>query len=480
MSLERKPQILVVDDQLAMAETLCEGLHDHGFDAIPIGSGRKAASLLESDSFDAVVTDLRMPEVDGMTLLKLSRRLAPERPVLMMTAHGAIDSAIESIRQGAAHYLTKPFKLEELVIFLHRALEESRSKREASTLLATLRARSGRSALIGHSPAMLGLFEFLDRIAVTDVPLLIGGETGTGKSLFARVVHAESRRAKGPLISLNCGALPEQLLESELFGHEKGAFTGAAQARKGLLAEADGGTLFLDEIGDLPAMLQVKLLHVLEEGLVRPVGANRSIRISVRILAATHCDLREAVKLGKFREDLYFRLDVVSVSLPALRHRREDLPLLIAHFLHEHRARHPHSPVLRIGAEAMKRLLTYDWPGNVRELSHVLERIVVLGSTHEVGIPDLPSSLVGFEPAIPFAMTGEILPIRLIQRRYAAWVLAQVGGHKGQAADKLGVDVKTLYNWIAEDKLTEPPPSVASDTGSKGPLLHEVSKVKHH
>ena len=221
MSLERKPQILVVDDQLAMAETLCEGLHDHGFDAIPIGSGRKAASLLESDSFDAVVTDLRMPEVDGMTLLKLSRRLAPERPVLMMTAHGAIDSAIESIRQGAAHYLTKPFKLEELVIFLHRALEESRSKREASTLLATLRARSGRSALIGQSPAMLGLFEFLDRIAVTDVPLLIGGETGTGKSLFARVVHAESRRAKGPLISLNCGALPEQLLESELFGHEK-------------------------------------------------------------------------------------------------------------------------------------------------------------------------------------------------------------------------------------------------------------------
>ena len=189
--------------------------------------------------------------------------------------------------------------------------------------------------------------------------------------------------------------------------------------------------------------------------------------------------MREAVKLGKFREDLYFRLDVISVSLPALRHRREDLPLLIAHFLHEHRARHPHSPVLRISADAMRRLLTYDWPGNVRELSHVLERIVVLGSTQEVGSTDLPSSIVGSEPVVPFAMIGEILPIRLIQRRYAAWVLAQVGGHKGQAADKLGVDVKTLYNWISEDKLTEPPPSVASDTGSKGPLLHEVSKVKH-
>jgi two-component system response regulator HydG len=449
---ERKPRVLVVDDQLAMAETLCDGLLDHGFEAVAIGSGRKAAALLLREPFDALVTDLRMPDLDGLSLLAQSRRAAPERPVLIMTAHGAIDSAIESIRQGAAHYLTKPFKLEELVIFLNRALDEARVRREASALRATLRERNGRTALIGQSPAMRPIFDLLDRVAVADVPLLIGGETGTGKSLFARVVHAEGVRAAGPFVSLNCGALPENLLESELFGHEKGAFTGAAQARKGLLAEADGGILFLDEIGDLPPALQVKLLHVLEEGVVRPVGANRPHKVNVRILAATHCDLREAVKAGKFREDLYYRLDVISVSLPALRNRREDIPLLVAHFLRELRSRHPQSPVRRVSREALQRLVEYDWPGNVRELSHVLERVVVLGRSEEVGVADLPGSMGRAGSGPSFDLGGEILPIRTVQRRYAAWVLSQLGGHRGQAAEKLGVDVKTLYNWLSEDK----------------------------
>jgi two-component system response regulator HydG len=325
-------------------------------------------------------------------------------------------------------------------------------RREATALRATLREKNGRTGLIGQSPAMLALFELLDRVAGADVPLLIGGETGTGKSLFARVVHAESARAGGPFVSLNCGALPENLLESELFGHEKGAFTGTTQARKGLLAEADGGILFLDEIGDLPPALQVKLLHVLEEGLVRPVGANRPQRVSVRIIAATHCDLREAVKAGRFREDLYYRLDVISVSLPALRNRREDLPLLCAHFLREHRARHPQSPVKRIGPDVMQRLVEHEWPGNVRELSHVLERLVVLGRSEEVGVADLPSNLRLSVTSSPFALDSGILPIRVIQRRYAAWALAQVGSHRGQAAEKLGVDVKTLYNWLSEEK----------------------------
>lgn len=449
---ERKPRVLVVDDQLAMAETLCDGLLDHGFEAVAVGSGRKAAALLLREPFDALVTDLRMPDLDGISLLLQSRRAAPERPVLIMTAHGAIDSAIESIRQGAAHYLTKPFKLEELVVFLNRALDEARVRREASALRATLRERSGRMALIGQSPAMRPLFELLDRVAGADVPLLIGGETGTGKSLFARVVHAEGARAAGPFVSLNCGALPENLLESELFGHEKGAFTGAVQARKGLLAEADGGILFLDEIGDLTPALQVKLLHVLEEGLVRPLGANRPHKVNVRILAATHCDLREAVKAGRFREDLYYRLDVISVSLPALRNRREDIPLLVAHFLRELRGRHPQSPVRRVSREALQRLVEADWPGNVRELSHVLERVVVLGRSEEAGVADLPGSLGKTGTGPSFDLSGEILPIRTVQRRYAAWVLAQLGGHRGQAAEKLGVDVKTLYNWLSEDK----------------------------
>jgi two-component system response regulator HydG len=247
-------------------------------------------------------------------------------------------------------------------------------------------------------------------------------------------------------------APPENLLESELFGHEKGAFTGAAQARKGLLAEADGGILFLDEIADLTPALQVKLLHVLEEGLVRPVGADRAHRVNVRILAATHRDLREAVKAGRFREDLYYRLDVISVTLPALRTRREDIPLLCAHFLRELRARHPQSPVRRLGADALQRLVEYDWPGNVRELAHVLERVVVLGSAKDIGIADLPAGIGRSEASSSFDPGGEIQPIRVVQRRYAAWVLAQLGGHRGQAAEKLGVDVKTLYNWLSEDK----------------------------
>ncbi len=452
MPREARPRVLVIDDHLAMAEVLAEGLVDHGFDALPLGSGKKATELLLREPFDALVTDLRMPDVDGLALLAQSRRQAPERPVLIMTAHGAIDSAIESIRQGAAHYLTKPFKIEELVIFLQRALDEAKVRREASTLRVQLRERNGRTGLIGQSPAMLALFEMLERVSGADVPLLIGGETGTGKSLFARIVHAEGLRAGGPFVSINCGALPEHLLESELFGHEKGAFTGATQARKGLVAEADGGILFLDEIGDLPAALQVKLLHVLEEGVVRPVGANRPQRVNVRIIAATHCDLPEAVKAGRFREDLYYRLDVISVHVPALRHRREDIPILIGHFLHEQTTRHPQSPVRRVSPEVMQRLIDYEWPGNVRELSHVLERLVVLGRSEEVGVSELPSTLRPSGSSSPFSLDGGILPIRTIQRRYAAWALLQVGGHRGQAAEKLGVDVKTLYNWLSEEK----------------------------
>lgn len=446
------PRILVVDDQFEMAQTLCEGLADQDFDAVPIGSSRRALELLARETFDAVVTDLRMPEVDGLSLVTQSRRLAPERPVLVMTAYGAIDSAVESIRLGAYHYLTKPFKLEELIIFLRRALDEVRLRREASALRTTLRERYGRQALIGQSMPMRALIDTLERVADATVPLLIGGETGTGKGLFARVVHTESSRQSGPFVSINCAAIPESLLETELFGHEKGAFTGATQNRKGLFAEADGGTLFLDEVGDLPLTLQGKLLHVLEEGEIRPVGSNRPRKVHVRIIAATHRDLREAVRAGTFREDLFYRLDVVSILLPALRHRREDIPLLIDHFLTDQRARHPKSPVQRFSKEAMWRLTHYEWPGNVRELAHVVERIVVLGRGSEVTPEDLPASIGSQESPHSPAFEGEILPIRVLQRRYAAWALAQLGGHRGLAAEKLGVDVKTLYNWLSEER----------------------------
>ncbi len=455
MAAEARARILIIDDELEMATALADGLLEYGFDALPASSGAKALVLLSEQRFDALVTDLRMPDMDGLTLMARAQKLMPGRPILIMTAHGAIDSAIESIRQGAYHYLTKPFTLDELVIFLRRAIAESCLRREADALRTTLRERYGRSVLLGHSKKMRALLDTLERVAATDVPLLIGGETGTGKGLFARVVHAESRRASQPFVEVNCAALPESLLESELFGHEKGAFTGAAKSRRGLFAQADGGTLFLDEIGEIPPSIQVKLLHALEEGKVRPVGSDNACRVDVRVVAATHRDLRQAVQGGSFRQDLYYRLDVVSLQLPPLRERNEDIPLLADHFLRAQRARHPQSAVRRFSAEAMRHLLAYDWPGNVRELAHVVERALVLALGSEVQLDELPPALQGPGSALPSLFQGEILPIRVMQRRYAAWALAQCGGHRGQAADKLGVDVKTLYNWLSDSRLDD-------------------------
>ncbi len=450
MVAEATPRVLIVDDEPEMARTLCDGLADHGFFAVAASSPREALSLWSEQPFSALVTDLRMSEMDGLSLLAQAKRLAPERPTLIMTAHGAIDSAIESIRQGAYHYLTKPFKLDELALFLRRAIEDSRLRRETDALRTTLRERFGRAALVGQSPAMRALFDTLERVAAAEVPLLLGGETGTGKGLFARVVHAESRRASGPFVEVNCAALPESLLESELFGHERGAFTGAAKSRRGLFSQAEGGTLFLDEIGDVPPAIQAKLLHVLEEGMVRPVGSDRASKVDVRIIAATHRDLRQAVRSGGFREDLFYRLDVVSLKLPPLRQRREDIPFLVEHFLREQRQRHPQSPLLRFSPEAMAQLVAYHFPGNVRELAHVVERSLVLAQTPVLGVGELPPSVLSPDPGRTAIAEGEILPIRVVQRRYAAWVLQQCGGHRGRAAEKLGVDVKTLYNWLNE------------------------------
>ncbi len=295
---EPKPRVLVVDDRLEMAEMLADGLADHGYDPVPIASSRDALARLEAERVDALVTDLRMPEIDGIELLASSRRLDPQRPVIVMTAYGAIDTAIESIRQGAYHYLTKPFRLEELVIFLGRALDESRVRREAAALRVTLRERFSPEGVIAKSRAMREVLDVVERIAATDAPVLLTGETGTGKGVIARTIHGESPRASGPFVTVNCAALPESLLESELFGHVKGAFTGATHDRQGLFAEASGGTLLLDEIGEMPASLQAKLLHVLESSTVRPVGSSRERHVDVRILAATARDLRQRARAG--------------------------------------------------------------------------------------------------------------------------------------------------------------------------------------
>ncbi|HWZ93284.1 MAG TPA: sigma-54 dependent transcriptional regulator, partial [Polyangiaceae bacterium] len=395
----KRPRILIVDDHLSMAETVADSLGENGFDAVALASSREAARRLSDEPFDALVTDLRMPELDGLELLKISRAAAPSRPVIVMTAYSAVESAIESIRQGAFHYLTKPFKFDELVLFLNRALEDSRLRYEAASLRNTLRERFGLANVIGRSEAMRAVSDLVERIAFASSPVLLTGETGTGKGLIARAIHAHGPRAGGPFVSVNCAALPENLLESELFGHVKGAFTGATQNRDGLFLDADRGTLFLDEIAEMAPSLQAKLLHVLESGSVRPVGANKERTVDVRIVAATHRDLHERVATGTFREDLLYRLDVVSLEIPPLRHRQEDIPPLLNHFLARAQLRHPESPVRGFSKVALERLLDHRWPGNVRELEHLVERVVLLGRSREVEPDELPRTIGQPAPA---------------------------------------------------------------------------------
>jgi two-component system response regulator HydG len=390
-----------------------------------------------------------MPGIDGLELLARVRRLDPGLPVIVMTAYGAIDSAIESIRLGAYHYLTKPFKLEELVLFLGRALGERRLRDEAVELRA-LATTAVDPEIVAVSAAMHEALDVVRRVAPADVSVLIFGETGTGKSVLARALHRRSRRAAGPFVTVNCAALPEPLLESELFGHVKGAFTGATRSRAGLLAEAQGGTLFLDEIADLPLALQPKLLDVIERRQVRAVGGEQERAIDVRFIAATHRDLTERVSAGLFREDLRYRLDVVSFEVPALRHRRADLPGLVEQLLGELRARHPSAVAHRLSPRAYEKLVEYAWPGNVRELAHALERALLLAPGDAIDVDDLPAAVRDAAPRPSVAFGDAVIPVRELQRRYAAWAMEQLGGSKKLVCERLGIDPKTLAKWLAQ------------------------------
>ncbi len=444
-------RVLVVDDHLQMAEALADGLEERGFVAVGTSSSTEAARLLEDERFDALVTDLRMPQVDGLALLAISRKLDARRPVIVMTAYGQIDSAIECIRNGAHHYLSKPFKVDELALFLQRALDEAKLRRKASALEAALHERFKAANLLSNSAAMVQLKQSVERVAQFDTSVLIAGETGTGKSLVAKTIHALSARASKPLVTVSCAAIPENLIESELFGFARGAFTGAQAPRVGLIEEADQGTLFLDEIGELALPLQSKLLDVLERRRVRPVGANAEREVDVRLIAASNRDLRAQVAKGAFREDLLYRLEVVTVELPPLRQRREDVPLLALHFLGEHRKKHPQSPLERLAPETMKRLVDHDWPGNVRELEHLIERLVTMASGPVAAVTELPARVA--EPRKEsLEIKGPIVPMRDAQKQYAAYVLEQLGGRRMIAAERLQIDPKTLAKYLAPDE----------------------------
>ena len=449
------PRILVVDDHIEMAEMLVESLVDAGFEAEALASGSAALERLDAGGIDALVTDLRMGQVSGLDLLAASKKASPLRPVIVMTAYGAIDTAVESIRQGAYHYLTKPFQPDELVIFLKRAMAERSLQQEARLLRRALRGQLDSDGLVGTSPAMREVLDLMERVAAVDVPVLLRGETGTGKSMVAGAIHAQSPRAKAAFVAVNCAALPEALLESELFGHMKGSFTGATSDRPGLFVEAEHGTILLDEIGELPLAIQGKLLHVLERGAVRPVGSSRERPVDVRIIAATHRDLQEMAHQQKFREDLLYRLDVVAVEIPALRHRREDILPLVEHFLRTFRAKYPTSPVTGFSPAALTRIMDYAWPGNVRELAHLIQRVVVLGKGPVADLDALPPALLQEGPAASGGFS-EILPARELQHRYAVWALERCGSHKSRTAERLGIDIKTLNRWLMEGPGEEP------------------------
>ncbi len=442
-------RVLVVDDNLEMAQSICDNLARHGFEAEAVGSGKAAISRFGEAPFDAVLTDLRMADVDGLEVLDALKKADPEVPVIIMTAFGAIESAIEAIQRGAYHYVAKPFKMDVVRLLLERACGERALRGENRQLRETVTQRFSFERLIGQSEGMRQIFGLAERFAQAPSPVLILGETGTGKELVARAIHQTGPRGKGPFLAVNCAAVPESLLESELFGHTRGAFTGAVQVRRGLLVEADGGTLLLDEIGDMPLPLQAKLLRVLETGEARPVGSDTARRVNVRFVAATHRDLGERTRAGEFREDLFFRLKVLSIRIPPLRDRKEDIPLLAQHFLELSRSRNPTSVVTNLSAGAMRELLAHSWPGNVRELEHTIERLVVAGTEAQVSAETVRADLEPWEAegkGHPLDRArSQLLPLREMTQLYIDWVVAHVGGNRKRAAEVLGVYPSTLY-----------------------------------
>jgi two-component system response regulator HydG len=442
----RKPRALIVDDVVDMAQTIATDLEAAGFETDVASGGAAALERFAREPADVVVTDLRMKSVDGLDVLTGIKRADPGVPVVIMTAFGGVESAVEAMRRGAFHYVTKPFALETLRTVVERAWRERTLSRENAQLKRTLHANAAAQQLLGDSLPMRQLRALIERVAGAASSVLISGETGTGKELVALAIHADSPRADKPFVALNCAALPEHLLESELFGHARGAFTGASQSRRGLFVEADDGTMFLDEIGDLPLPLQGKLLRVLQSGEVRPVGSEQSRTVDVRCVAATHKDLAELVGKGLFREDLFFRLDVLRVPVPALRDRVDDIPILVDHFLRKSLGAASRSALAGFQPEALDFLVTCEWPGNVRQLQNLVERLVVTASTPLATLAEVKRALGPMRDQDPIApLLQRPLTLAELESRYIAAVLARVGGSKLKAAEVLGVDASTLY-----------------------------------
>ena len=443
-------KIFVVDDDLEMCGMLSDVLEGEGLSVCTTNESLEASRILKKEEFDVIITDLEMKWLKGLDLLEEAKRVAPTTPVIIITAFGTVESAIQAMKMGAYDYITKPFQMDELILTVRKALENRLLKKEVQRLKKEVESRYDFHHLVGRSPSMQRIYDLIERISDSASNVLITGESGTGKELVAKAIHYNGIRKGGPFIAVNCAAIPETLLESELFGYKKGAFTDAKTDKKGLLFEANEGTLFLDEVTEMPPTLQAKLLRVIEEREVRPLGDTNSYPIDVRVISSSNRDIKSFIQDGRFRKDLYYRLKVIDIELPPLRERREDIPLLIEHFISKFN-RDSKKKLSGISEEALKILLNYSWPGNVRELENVIQRAITLSQNKEILPEDLPTTLVeGVQENLFEKGLREKYTVEQLEKEYIKRVLIEVGGNKSKAAEILGLDRKTLYRKLQE------------------------------
>jgi two-component system, NtrC family, response regulator PilR len=456
----RPPRILVVDDERSMRELLAIVLRREGYEVMLAESGKAAVDLLEREQIDLLISDIKMPDLSGVDVLRAAKRIDQDILGIMITAFASTDTAVEAMRLGACDYLSKPFEIDLLKMKVREKIENRQLRQENVLLKRTLGLSHQFSHIIGRSEAMLEVFKMIETVARTNSTILLTGESGTGKGLVAQAIHFHSLRRDKPLVSLNCGAMPEALLESELFGHMRGAFTGADSNKKGLLEVAERGTVFLDEIGEMSAVMQVKLLRVLQERRFRRVGGLEELQADIRVIAATNQDLAKAIADGRFREDLYYRINVIPIALPPLRERREDIPLLAEHFLAKF-AEQMGKPIAGISHEAGDLLVRHDWPGNIRELENVIERAVALEATPSILPDSLPAAIRG--EVVKAATNGiEPLPesgfdleahVKEIERGYIAEALKRAGGVQVKAAELLGMSFRSFRYYVKKYNL---------------------------
>lgn len=440
-------RILVIDDERIALKNLLHVLGKEGYAVVGAQSGPAGLKALNTQPFDLVITDLRMEQVDGFAILRHCREHCPDSKVIVITGHATVSSAVDAMKDGAFHYIAKPFRLDEVRHVVREALELVRLKRENRELREQVESRTDAGRPITQDPVMTKLLETARQIAPTDCNVIVSGASGTGKELVARYIHAHSNRSAGPFVAVNCGALSEELLANELFGHEKGAYTGALESRRGLIESANGGTLFLDEITEMSLGMQVKLLRVIQENEVQRLGSTRPVKVDVRYLAATNRDLPEAVASGRFRQDLYYRLNVMHLNLPPLAERRGDVPLLAYHFLKKS-ATAMGKPVSEIAPEVMARLTGYGFPGNVRELANLIERGVALCTGEVLELPHLPDDLRLLKVQTYQWQPGSLLTLEAQEADYIRWVLQQTDGNRTRAAEILGIDRVSLWRKL--------------------------------